>query len=244
MSTIPRSSIEGVLTTLKEIGWAPGAIIDIGVAAGTPGLYSVWPETTICLVEPSSKGLVYMEQIAAKYADVRIYNVAASDRTGSVPGSEHEELLNVALAKPRGPFKFATFPAMTCDDIVADARLTPPFVYKLDTDTHEREILGGSSATLAKTDICIVEMCVFHGLHSRARPDELWRAVHDNGFVFFDLASSGYGRTGVMRTADLVFVREDSSLYRLAFENAAKRADLTEHRARQYQAALADNPNI
>ncbi len=244
MSQVVRSSIEGVLVTLRNIGWRPGAILDIGVASGTPGLYSVWPDAPICLVEPSRKGLAYMQQIAAKYPNVQVFNVAASNRTGQIAGAEHEQLVNVTFGKAGANMQDAVFPAMTVDDIVAAAALEPPFLYKLDTDSHETEILQGSSATLERTDLCILEACVFHGLRGRTRPDELWRAVHDRGFVFFDVAGSGYGTSGVMRSTDLVFVREASDLYRLAKANSAKRADVAEKRAQQYKAALRDNPNI
>ncbi len=133
---------------------------------------------------------------------------------------------------------------MTCDDIVRAAGLTPPFVYKLDTDSHEAEIVEGSSETLANSDLCILEFCVFHGPRGRTRPDDLWQAMRERGFVFFDLAGSGYGRSGVMRSADIAFIREESELYRLAKDNSAKRADLVERRAAQYKAALIDNDHI
>ena len=240
----PRHSIEGVLTTLRDIGWRPGAIIDIGVATGTRGLYSVWDDVEICLVEPSRKGLVYMEQIAAKYPKVQIFNVAASNRTGEITGGEHAEIPNVSFGKMHDALQQTTFPAMTCDDIVAAAGVSGPFVYKLDTDTHEREVVEGSSATLAATELCIIEMRVFHrNRMGMARPDDLWRAMVDRGFGFFDLAGSGFSPAGVMRSADLVFVREGSPLHALADAHSGKQ-NLLERRIKQYRRALEDNPDI
>lgn len=241
----PRHSIEGVLTTLRDIGWRPGAIIDIGVATGTPGLYSVWDDIDICLVEPSRKGRVFMEQIASRYPRAQIFNVAASNRTGEIAGGEHEDIPNVWFGKIRGRFREAMFPAMTCDDIVASAGVSPPFVYKLDTDTHEREILEGSKATLAQTELCIVEMRIFHqNRRGMARPDDIWRAMTENGFAFFDIAGSGFAHTGVMRSADLVFVREASPLHGLALTNSAKPENVEEKRIARYRRALIRNTDF
>jgi FkbM family methyltransferase len=237
-----RNSIEGVLTTLRDIGWRPGAIIDIGVATGTAGLYSVWEDIDICLVEPSRKALVYMEQIAARYPRTKIFNVAASNRTGRIVGGEHPDISNISFGKIRGLLRKAVFPAMTCDDIVAAAGVSPPFVYKLDTDTHEREILEGSAATLARTELCIVEMRVFHrNRKGMARPDDIWRAMIDHGFAFFDVAGAGYAGSGVMRSADLVFAREGSPLFTLAMENSGKSANVLQRRIEQYARALTQN---
>lgn len=242
---LPRHSIEGVLTVLRDLGWRPGSILDIGVATGTPGLYSTWPDMDLCLVEPSRKGLVYLEQIAAKYPKARIFNVAASNRTGEVVGGEHADVPNVSFGKMRGDLVRTVFPAMTCDDIVAAAGISPPFLYKLDTDTHEREILEGSKATLAQTDLCIIEVRVFHkNRPGMATPDEIWRAMMEHGFVFFDMAGTLVGNSGVLRCADLVFVRQGSALHALAEANSHKPKDAAERRAEHYQRSLTDNPDI
>ena len=241
----PRHSIEGVLTTLRDIGWRPGAIIDIGVATGTLGLYSVWDDIDICLVEPSRKGRVFMEQIASRYPRARIFNVAASNRTGEIFGGEHPDIPNVSFGKIKRRFTASVFPAMTCDDIVASAGVSPPFVYKLDTDTHEREILEGSMATLADTELCIIEMRVFHqNRRGMARPDDIWRAMTGHGFAFFDIAGSGFAHTGVMRSADLVFVREGSPLHALALANSAKPQNVSDKRIARYQRALISNADF
>ena len=240
-----RNSIEGVLTTLRGIGWRPGAIIDIGIATGTPGLYPVWDDIDICLVEPSRKGRVFMEQIAARHPKAQIFNVAASNRTGEIAGGEYEDVPNVSFGKIKGPMRESLFPAMTCDDIVKAARISPPYLFKLDTDTHEREILEGATATLASTELCIVEMRVFHrNRRGMARPDDIWRAMVDHGFGFFDIAGSGYGPSGVMRSADLVFVREGSPLHALAQANSAKSGGEVERRIKQYRRALTDNKDF
>lgn len=239
-----RITIEGVLSPLRDLGWKPGAILDIGVATGTKGLYSVWPDVDICLVEPSAKSLVYMRQIAERYPKIHIYNVGASDHTGEAQALVHEGMLNVMFHKPRPGWEETTFKVMACDDIVRDAGLKGPFIYKLDTDTHEQEVLAGSSETLAQSELCIVEVNVFNPFRQRFTPDQMWRTLYEKGFSLLNIASTGYAPTGLLRTMDLVFVRTDGELFELAYRNSSKGAGLIEKRVKQQIKALHHNPNI
>jgi FkbM family methyltransferase len=239
-----RSSIEGVLAPLRDLGWTPGAILDIGVAMGTKGLYSVWPDVDICLIEPSPKSLVYMQQIAERYPKVHIFNVGASDRTGEATALVHDELVNVSFSKLKTGWEEISFKVMTCDDIVREAGLKGPFVFKLDTDTHEKEALAGSSRTLAESEICIVEVNVFNSHRGRFTPDEMWRTMHDMGFVLFDIAGMSYAPTALLRTMDLVFVRADGELFQTAYRNSAKGAAMVQKRVKQQRKALQHNPLI
>ncbi len=218
------STHEYSLATLRDLGWRPGAIIDIGVGTGTAGLYSTWPDVTICLIEPSPASLPYMQQIAARFDDVRIYNVGASDSAGVRTGTKSPKSVTVVFgdAKPKWPT--AEFPVMRCDDIVADAALSPPFLYKLDTDVHELEVLKGSAETLAKSELCIIEVNVFNRFRGLARPEQVWQVMHDAGFSFFGVAGLGRAKSGLCRAVDLMFARNDGALFELAFQNSHKAA--------------------
>lgn len=244
MSKTERITIEGVLSPLRDLGWTPGAILDIGVATGTKGLYSIWPEVDICLVEPSPKSLVYMRQIAERYPKVHIYNVGASDHTGEARALVHDQVLNVIFRKPKPGWEQTTLKVMTCDDIVRDAGLKGPFLYKLDTDSHEREVLAGSSATLDETEVCIVEANVFNGFRRRFTPDDMWRTMYEKGFSLFDIASAGYGPGGLLRTLDLVFMRTGSELFERAYRASLKGDGIIEKRVKQQIKALHHNPTI
>lgn len=233
-------SLERALGCLRDVGWTPGAIIDLGVAAGTKGLYSVWPGVPICLVEPSASSLPYMKQIAATYPNVQIFNVGASDRSGELEGHQREDMVNVFFGRG-GDYPKHTFQVRTCDEIVAEAGLQGPFLYKLDTDSHEREILVGSAQTLAAAEVCVIEANVFHGFRRQLTPMEMWRTMDEHGFAFADIAECSFGAKGVLRGADFVFVRKDAPVFQALFDNSGKRADLIERRTRQYKEALTKN---
>jgi FkbM family methyltransferase len=239
-----RATTEGALSVIRDLGWRPGSIIDIGVAMGTKGLYPIWPGAHICLIEPSPAGLVYMQQIAEKYPNVHIYNVGASNRNGKFRASTRDKLMNVVMTKPKPGWTETVLPVLTCDHIVKDAGLPPPYLYKLDTDSHEAEVLEGSTETLKQTDVCIVEVNVFNAFRHRFTPDDMWGAMRRHGFTLIDIAGCGYNVEGLLRTADLMFVREDSELFRLAFEHSGKGEALFERRLQQQETSMMDNKFI
>ncbi len=236
--------MEGVLGLIRDLGWTPGAVIDIGVERGTPGLYSIWPGAPICLIEPSPRALVFMQQIAERYPNVSIYNVGASNHTGEAPGALHPDLVNVAIGEGKPHWTSSSFKVMTCDDIVRDAGLEGPFLYKLDTDTHEREVLEGSAETLARSDVCVVEISLYNTRRGRIAPDEIWRTLHDKGFMMFDIIGPSRAASGVLRGMDLVFVRADCELAVEAWRRSTKTEAGVKRRAEQQQEALTENDAI
>ncbi len=188
--------------------------------------------------------MVYMQQIAEKYPNVHIYNVGASNRNGKFRASSRDKLLNVVMAKAKPGWTETVLPVLTCDHIVKDAGLPPPYLYKLDTDSHECEVLEGSSETLKHTDLCIVEVNVFNMFRNRFTPNDMWSALQRHGFTLMDIAGCGYNEQGLLRTADLMFVHEDSELFRIAFEGSAKGKGLLDRRIQQQVDSMIENKFI
>jgi len=219
-------TMAGLLKPLRGIGWKPGAVIDIGVEMGTPGLYTTWPDAQICLIEPSPEAAAHMAEIAAAYPNVQVFNVGASNKTGEIKARHHPSMLNIYLGTGKNSWPETAIPVRTCDDIVAEARLTPPFVYKLDTDSHELEILEGSAKTLEQTELCIIELNLYYGLKDMATPADIWKVMTDKGFVLFGAGSSNFADSGLMKGMDVAFARKDGELFRLASQNLGKRANL------------------
>lgn len=236
-------SLERALGTLKSLGWTPGGIVDVGVGAGTPGLYSVWPDTPLALIEPTPEAIVYMRQIADKYANVHIFNCGASDHNGELIGRQPEGLLRIFFGRGKN-FPEKSLPVRTCDDMVAEAGLPSPILLKIDTDCHEREVLNGAVETLERTEVCVIETNVFHPLRRMIGPTEVWSFFAERGFVFFDVAGFSIAESGVMRAADIVFVKRDAPIFQAAFDRSAKSAHKRAKRVRQYQEYAVNNPLI
>lgn len=274
MNLDERHSIRGVLRSVKALGWQPATVIDVGVAMGTEGLYDVWPSATICLIEPAEENSPYLRQIEEKYPHVIALCVGASDRVGSASSRVELDYGYAKVRKPHGRLRAGvrglkrgvgrvlgraapppgpsegavverTVPVTTLDRVVEEHRLEPPFVVKIDTDSHEREILAGGRACLARAELCIIEAAKFAG-PERIGFRELVDRMADAGLVFYDFAGCSYGAdpdVRPLRQIDLVFAREDGEVARLTAARSSK-GDKSQVRVAQRAAALRDNPYI
>ena len=235
----------GALESVAALGWRPGAIIDIGVAMGTEGLYSVW-DVPILLIDPAPANRVYMEQIQKTHSKAQIWNVAASNKTGVAKGSYFPAMAQVALTarKSKPGWERRSFQTMTCDDIVEQAGVEPPFLFKLDTDWHEGEILQGAEATLKRTEFCIIECKVFNGIKKGFTHQHLMDVMHARGFALYDVVGLGYNdkeRT-ILRSIDFAFAPEGSNLFQAGFSRARKASKVyTDRRPAQREAAKQNN---
>jgi len=219
----PPPAIERPLGILRARGFTPGAIIDIGVGAGTGGLYDIWgPAVPVVLIEPSRNAVPYMERIREERGNILIFNCGASDRAGVTHATEDAVRPYVAFGGRKPKWKPVEVQIRRCDDIVRETGLDGPFVYKLDTDSHDWEALQGSQETLARTDVVVVELNVFNAFRGMASPDRIWRFLTDRGFAFFDFGSESHADNGTLRGADFIFVRESLPALRAAFESSAK----------------------
>lgn len=239
-----RQSIAGALGVIRDLGWTPGAIIDIGVALGTKGLYDVWPGVPICLVDPNPDNRVYMEQIAAKHAQVSIWIVGASNICGEMPGRiwlpSGRVILGQSATKP--DWQGGMFSVLTCDEIVRRAGISGPFVFKIDTDTHEGEILEGATDTLANSEICIIEVGIYNHLKGKFASAELFSRLTQAGFALIDIIDTRHVSSGVLRLADLVFAKATGDVIRRCFAVSHKDTVATAAtRIAQRQRALAGN---
>ena len=57
---------QGAMQALKQQGFAPKTVFDIGVADGTPELYAAIPEAQYHLVDPTPEALPHMQAIAGQ----------------------------------------------------------------------------------------------------------------------------------------------------------------------------------
>ncbi len=239
-----RLSLTGALEAIAATGWRPGGVVDIGVATGTPGLYGVWPDAPIVLIDPVAENRAYMEQIAARYPTVDIFEVGAGRFCGEMAGRVLVSmgLAELGVTRPLEGCENRVFPVMTLDAILGKSRAAPPYLIKLDTDAGELDIIAGAEKSLADADVFISEAKVFNSFNSKAVPADIVAALAGAGFALADIVS--INRTAqVTRIFDLLFVRTESDLFR-RLELAARKPSKEAKRREQREQALKVNPHI
>jgi FkbM family methyltransferase len=198
------------LSRLKKLGLNPKTVFDVGASVGTYEIYNVFPESHHFLIEPLEENASYLAQVCKALPSAEFLIAAASNRTGSGTLQVREDLTystlveNASFSDPR--MKVREIATVTLDDLCQRSGLKGPFVFKIDVDGKELEVLEGARKTLEATDCVIVEVSFFREDFQRIMK-ELWQ----KGFELYEVVDPLFRPfDGSLFNLDLVFVRSDS----------------------------------
>ena len=210
----PRRTLTEVLAHLRELGLAPGTVVDVGVAWGTAGLYEAFPNARHLLVEPLAEYEDALRGIAERHgAD---YVLAAA---GSAAGETEIVVHRVpTLSSPlgerggdaAGASTRRTVPVVRLDELVAERGLPGPYVVKADVEGAELQVLEGASAILADTELVLLETSLFPFWDGAPVLADVIAWMREHGFAVYDVYG-GHLRPldGALAQLDVAFVRED-----------------------------------
>ncbi len=193
---------------------SPATVIDVGVATGTPELYSVFSAQRYLLVEANPGFRGDLERLETE--------LDAVVETVFCGGSRGETELNVYT----DPFKSSAFevhrdlertarirvPVETLDGLVARHRLPPSYLIKVDVEGSERDVLRGALDTLSKADAVILEASVLPRFRGGPEFADLIGDMSSQGFCVFDIiAGVNHPKSGHLYQVDVVFVRKEAA---------------------------------
>ncbi|HUD52235.1 FkbM family methyltransferase [Parvibaculum sp.] len=200
--------------TLKEMGFHPKTVFDIGVAAGTPDLYNAFPDAYFFLVDPTEGSLPHMRRIAGEL-DAEICSFAVGDVEGEIDIEERLDDINGASlfrdVGPLGETRRYSVPIRRFDAAFPD--FAPPALCKIDVQGAELMVLRGMGERIADLDVLIVEVSVLSTVDGGPEAWEIIGFLREKGFVIFDIV--GMARRpldNALGTVDLLFIKEDSPL--------------------------------
>ena len=213
-----RTTMEQFCKHLKQIGFVPGSIVDVGVADGTFEIYSVFPKTPYLLVEPMAEFETALNRIAATH-DVRIELVGAGSRETSMsiifdPSLAAMHGATLSAPDPGTPQKSArSIPVRRLDALVAKHNLAGPILIKVDTQGTEHDVVSGAEAILPMVEVIILETSFFRFEYDQPLFHETLAFMAGKGFVPYDLFG-GFNRPldGALGQIDVAFVKRDSAL--------------------------------
>jgi FkbM family methyltransferase len=194
---------------IRESGAPIAAVIDVGVQSSTPELISAFPDKKQYLIEPIvewNKAINYNYE--RQRIDFEVFNVAASDRDGSMN-------IELSTIKPELPITHARLtesiqgpnlrkvPVRRLDSLSNEFGWKGPFLLKIDVDGAELAILNGAEG--------IIDQCIFIIVEAQTENIvERMTAVTNKGFELFDIVDICY-HDGRLAQLDLVFVSKAMS---------------------------------
>jgi FkbM family methyltransferase len=142
------STLAGPINTVIDVGASDGSWSD--------SVRGSWPDAHYLLVEAQDCHHEILREYAKVNAKVTIEPAAASAETGSLYFLESGPLGGSASNEPFAEGS-TELPCIAIDDAVAAHKLPGPYLIKLDTHGHEREIFTGAAETLRDANLIIVE---------------------------------------------------------------------------------------
>jgi FkbM family methyltransferase len=202
-------SMPGLLENIKDNGFSPVTIIDIGANVGD------WTRMAAS-VFPSSRILMF---------DANPENDQALRNTVHELGIRSEHFINLIGAEKNDAvtfYKFGTGSSVLPDlsDIEREAVTLPmntldnvPLLLKLDVQGFELEVLAGGRRTLRLSDVVIMEVSLLPCNDGGPLFADVIAFMKEEGFVVFDFCGQ-HRREGdkVLVQTDVAFVRHDSRL--------------------------------
>jgi FkbM family methyltransferase len=152
-----RQSKLGGLQRLRQMGYAPETVIDVGAQIGTPELFKCFPDAMHLLIEPVGECLAPLETVKNQLARCIIEQVAVSSLPGSSNLSISESLQYSSIFHSAGPLT-RLVKIESIDSLITKHKLEPPFALKIDIDGGEvRALRGGARVLNDNRSVVIVE---------------------------------------------------------------------------------------
>jgi FkbM family methyltransferase len=205
---IPRDSMAWSLFNVKQLGFEPKTVIDVGAALGTFALYEVFPKSNHFLIEPIQENEPYLAQLCKTFERAEYIIAAASNKSGLVrleinPNLVHSSIYDSCEGIDSEELELRTVQAITLDEICREHRLEYPYLIKIDVDGKELDVLEGAIQVLEATEYLIIEAAIFGKIY------EIVSFMKSHGFVIYDIVDLSYrplDRT--LWQVDIAFVKE------------------------------------
>lgn len=209
-------SVNATLRYLKEWGFRPQTIVDVGAFHGdwTRFIKELYPDAAVLMIEPQDRWRLQLQDVCSYYKDVSMQSalLGADDgadvefvemATGSSVFEEQSPVSRTRVAKQT-----------TTLDTVLQAmpgweRIS---LLKLDVQGYELEVLKGASASLQACELVLVECSLIAVNRGCPLVGDVFGFMTARGFRLLDVCSLIRRKDNAVWQADLLFVSNTSAL--------------------------------
>lgn len=206
-----RSSKKAALLNLKNCGFNPATVFDVGAQVGTPPLYEVYPEAHQVMLEPVKEHETVLKSICQTLKSAEYMMVAVSSLAGSVTLSVTDNLQYSSIESQMGSeVNNRIIEAVSLNDLCRIHQYSGPFLVKIDVDGVEIEVLKGASTLMSPENIFIIEATMAENVPRFPRIIDFFRPY---GFVLHDIVDNLYRPLdNALWQVDVIMVHESHPL--------------------------------
>jgi FkbM family methyltransferase len=214
----PFYGLDSFFPLLKQFGFAPQHIIDVGANHGewTRNAIKYFPDAQYTLVEPQDGLKVYITDLLDAGYKIRWLNVGAGDKCDSFlfTISHRDDSSSFALTKEEAGgqgLQQITIEVRTLNDIASQTGIARPEIIKIDAEGFDLRVLQGASDLLGKTDIFLIEACFCAPYENSVAAVVAFMA--NAGYHLIDITDLNRSpKHGVLWVSELAFLRNGSPL--------------------------------
>lgn len=213
-----RTTIGQSYGLIRELGFQPKTIIDVGVASGTPELYRAFNNCYFLLIEPLKEFESDLIATLRHYKGSYVL-AAAGPRPGQATFNVHKNHLDGSSLHKEAMGTEAdgcevNVPVIRIDDILKEKQLNGPYLLKIDVQGAELSALDGAPQALLETEVVVLEVSLFEFMVGAPQFYEVISYMKERGFVAYDIIH-GWNRPldNALGQVDVVFVK-DKGMFR------------------------------
>jgi len=214
------SSMYQGLVRLREFGFAPTGIIDVGAYHGhfSRGARQIFREAHILMVDALAENAPLLADVCQEIGNADSVITLLGDRElDCMPFFVADTVLRSDLVKTGSskfkenatfPMEERTLPQRTLGPIVADKGMAFQFI-KLDVQGAELDVLRGLGHHLSKIEVVLLEMSLVDYNKGAPQIDVVLRELGEMGFVLYDIVEE-HRHAGRLLQMDGIFLRPNS----------------------------------
>jgi FkbM family methyltransferase len=208
-------SVEWSLRNLRENGFLPTVMLDIGAYRGDWTLMAkrIWPEAAVLMIEADPARMPDLQAVAGSQPGVRAVQALLGAEAGtSVRFYDQESASSVLPETAKQGQHFVELPMRSLESLL-DTEFATPNLIKLDVQGYELEVLKGgrkalSSAEVVLTEVNLIE--IYQGAPPLGDVIDFLRAANFTPYDVCTLYRRPLDRA--LWQMDMIFVRDGSAL--------------------------------
>lgn len=213
-------SVESSLRCLKNWGYRPRKIIDIGAYHGewTRMFREIFPNSAALMIEAQEGKRSILKtccEFLKKEAQFEIALLGAEDGL-EVEFIEMDGGTGSSVFEERSPFRSREKikkRVRTLDVIASEKSFSEADFLKLDVQGYELEVLKGAKNVLANTEVALIECSFIPSNRGCPLVAEVIQFMVDNGFRPVDFCSQIRRLDGALWQTDMLFIRSTSEFF-------------------------------
>ena len=210
----PDFGMQRTLEGLRDRGYRPGVVYDIGAAEGswTRAALRIWPESHFVCFEPLEERRAALEMMASEHPGrVTIVPYGVGDADTELSFGVTDFLWDSSFAYSGSTAR--KLQVRTLDSLFAAGAIPRPGFVKIDVQGFERRVVRGGEKLLAGADFMLLECSFISFCDDMCTLDEMVAFMAERGFVPYEFVDFlRRPLDGAMGQCDILFARRDHAL--------------------------------